>query len=390
MSFAAALSLAVPTARALEEVYTQLENRLTGEPNLTVAFFSSHHADNAKKIARGLHKHLKPKCLIGCMGEAIIGGNQEIENDAALSVWLAEWDDRVQCSAFHLTPDMTPDGPTLFGWPDSLNESNPAKSIIIALGDPFSFPANDLFLPRINEDYAGMPVHGGMASGMTGPGQTQLLFADEIRDQGAVGIHISGDLTVRSIVSQGCRPVGKPLVVTQAEENMLITLGGKPAIEQLRDMYNGLSELEQRLFQRGPHVGLVINEYQDEFHRGDFLVRNLIGMDSKAGVLAITDQVRAGQTVQFHVRDAATADEDLCELLRRNKGRSASPTGALLFTCNGRGTRLFRQPHHDAGVFNNVLGPIPLAGFFAAGEIGPIGGKNFLHGFTASAALFEE
>ncbi|MGH7139612.1 MAG: FIST signal transduction protein, partial [Pirellulales bacterium] len=174
-------------------------------------------------------------------------------------------------------------------------------------------------------------------------------------------------------------------VITKAEQNVILELSGKPTLAQLQELFETLSPRDQQLLQTGLHVGRVINEYQERFERGDFLVRNCLGADRETGALAIGDFVRPGQTVQFHVRDSQTADEDLRELLGRCGGKAQ---GALLFTCNGRGTRLFEQPHHDAGVLRELLGPIPVAGFFAQGEMGPIGGKNFLHGFTASCALF--
>jgi small ligand-binding sensory domain FIST len=217
------------------------------------------------------------------------------------------------------------------------------------------------------------------------------LFGGEIRDQGAVGVVLQGPLGLRTIVSQGCRPIGRPMVITKAEDNMIHELGGRSALEQLRELWQTLSAEDQKLLQQGLHIGRVISEYQDEFQRGDFLVRNVMHLDRSSGALFITDQVRVGQTVQFHVRDAATADEDLHALLQLDvSAHEKKPSGALLFSCNGRGSRLFAQPNHDASVIHAEVGAIPLAGFFAQGELGPVGGQNFIHGFTASVALFEE
>jgi small ligand-binding sensory domain FIST len=181
------------------------------------------------------------------------------------------------------------------------------------------------------------------------------------------------------------------MIITQAQENIVAELGGQPPLVRLQQLWQELSPRDQQLFQRGLHIGRVINEYQGQFQRGDFLVRNVLGLDRETGSLAITDNVRVGQTVQFHVRDAETADEDLHALLQAD-GRSHDkrPGGALVFTCNGRGTRLFSEPHHDARVVRAEVGAVPLAGFFAMGELGPVGGQNFIHGFTASVVLFEE
>jgi small ligand-binding sensory domain FIST len=230
-----------------------------------------------------------------------------------------------------------------------------------------------------------------MASGIPGAGQCRLLHAGGVADQGAVGLLLQGPIGLRSIVSQGCRPIGRHMIITRAEDNIIFELGGRPPLEQLKELWQTLTPEEQGLFQQGLHVGRVISEYRGDFQRGDFLVRNVLGLDRATGALAITDRVRVGQTVQFHVRDAQTADEDLHALLQLDlNAHDKRPAGALVFSCNGRGTRLFPEPHHDARTIHQEAGAIPLAGFFAQGELGPIGGQNFIHGFTASVALFEE
>jgi small ligand-binding sensory domain FIST len=189
-------------------------------------------------------------------------------------------------------------------------------------------------------------------------------------------------------VSQGCRPIGRPFIITKSRENLIIELGGRPALARLREIYGELDEGDRDLVRSSLHIGRAASEYRDTFRRGDFLVRNVVGADPDSEVIAVGDLVRTGQTVQFHVRDAASADEDLRELLG-NHADAPRPAGALVFTCNGRGSRLFAEPSHDAKCLQDCLGPIPAAGFFAQGEIGPIGDRTFLHGFTASIALFE-
>ncbi len=387
MPFAAALSTATPTATALDEVCAAAS--LPGAPDLACVFFSPHHADDATLIARTLTARLAPRILLGCIGEAIVGIDREIERSPAISLWLGAWSGAVSLEPFHLTPRQTPDGLSLLGWPDSLVDGDASGATALLLGDPFTFPAMEIFLPQVNNDYSGLRVHGGMASGMAGPGQTPLIFGPDVHSLGAVGVLLRGAVAPRGVVSQGCRPVGRPLVITKAHDNVIVELGGRTPLEQLRTIYQELPAHDQSLFQRGPHVGLVMNEYQGAFHRGDFLVRNLYGVDRDTGAMAVTDRVRVGQTVQFHVRDADTADEDLRELLRMET-TAGKPAAALVFTCNGRGTRLFGGPHHDAAVLGEIVGPVPSAGFFAAGEFGPVGGKNFIHGFTASVVLFED
>ncbi len=390
MPFAAALSVAEETYRAVDDVCQRASTSLEGKPDLVLVFFSLKHAENAEQIAETMQKRLQPRLLLGCMGESIVGNDQEIENRPALSLWLGRWNQPVKLEAFHLTLEQTPDGFSLLGWPDGIAEADPAQSALLLLGDPFTFPT-DAFLDRLNNNHAGLRAMGGMASGARESGQSRLILDNRVLNEGAVGVLLQGPLKVRSIVSQGCRPIGRHLVITKARENIIAELGGKPPLIHLQRLWPELGAKDQQLLQEGLHVGRVINEYQGKFQRGDFLVRNVLGLDQESGAMAITDFIRVGQTVQFHVRDAETADEDLHALLQMDlKANERRPAAALLFTCNGRGTRLFSQPHHDARAIRQKAGDLPLAGFFAAGELGPIGGKNFIHGFTASVVLFED
>jgi small ligand-binding sensory domain FIST len=389
MPFAAALSTTPDTRLALEEVCTQVQKQLSERPDLAFAFFSPHHLGAADTIAAAL-KQFNARCLFGCSGEAIVGNDQEVEERPALSLWLGRWSQPVDVEPFHLELEQTSEGHTLLGWPDGLATVDPSQAAILLVGDPYSFPA-DLFLQEMNENYKGLRVMGGMVSGLGGPGECRLILGDRVLDHGAIGVLLQGPIAVRSIVSQGCRPIGRHMVITRAQDNIIAELSGRAPLALLQELWRELPTREQELFQRGLHVGRVINEYQGEFQRGDFLVRNVMGVDRDSGAVAITDRVRVGQTVQFHIRDAETADEDLHALLQLDvHAHEKRPGGALLFSCNGRGTRLFPQPNHDARTIQAEAGIIPLAGFFAAGELGPIGGQNFMHGFTASVVLFEE
>jgi small ligand-binding sensory domain FIST len=387
MQFAAALSIESATSTALAQACDAALGQLDGPADLALVFVSPQHGPEFGPLLAEIRRRTGARCLLGCTGEAIVGPGREIEEQPALSIWLARLPG-VTIQPLRLEFQRTPEGGSFVGWPDDLPATWPKGSTLLALGEPFSFPA-DALLERLGEDQPGIPVLGGMASGAHSPGENQLFLGDEAFASGAVAALIHGDVRIRSVVSQGCRPIGRPMVITKAERQVIFELSGKPALVQLQEIFAELSQHEQQLVQRGLHVGRVINEYQDHFSRGDFLVRNCIGADHTTGAIAIGDFVRPGQTVQFHIRDADSADEDLRELLRTTLASgSASPLGALLFTCNGRGTRLFSEPHHDAGVVAELLGNIPIAGFFAMGEIGPVGGKNFLHGFTASLALF--
>jgi small ligand-binding sensory domain FIST len=383
---AAALSTHSMTESAVHEACEQAMSQLGGSADLAMVFLSHHHRPQLEHVAAMLSQRLGTKAILGCTGESIVGGDREIEEDPAISLWLARLPG-ASVQPMHVSFERTPEGGSFLGWPDDLPENWPAGSALVLLGEPYSFPV-DVLLERLGEDQPGIPIVGGMASGGHAPGENQLILGGRVIDSGAVAVLVSGGVRIHSVVSQGCRPIGRHFVITKAERNIILELGGRPPLLILQELFPTLPPRDQELLNRGLHVGRVINEYQETFARGDFLIRNVIGADPNSGAIAIGDYVRVGQTVQFHLRDAESADEDLRELLGA-VSRSPNTVGGLLFTCNGRGTRLFDQPHHDAGLVQKMLGKVPLAGFFAQGELGPVGGRNFIHGFTASLVLFE-
>lgn len=386
--FASALSTRSETSAAVDEICTAIKQQLAFPPDLVFVFFSSHHAPQAEMMAGVLIAQLGTANVLGCTAEAVAGVGREIEDEPAISVWCASLP-RTQLRLLHLKFEKTADGGVIAGWPDDLAEPLPADSFLLFLADPFFFPA-DMLLERLNEDRPGFRVVGGMASGGHSPGENRLIYGKEVHTEGAIAVLIDGPLQLRTVVSQGCRPIGRPMVITKAERNIIYELGGRPALIQLKEIFDVLPTREQALVQNGLHVGRVVSEYQEKFEAGDFLVRNVIGIDPKNGAIAVGDYMRVGQTVQFHIRDAETADAELKQLLAKVRVAGLHrQAGALLFTCNGRGSRLFREPDHDAGTIAASLGKIPLAGFFAQGEIGPVGGQNFQHGFTASIAILE-
>jgi len=380
--FASALSEHNQWQAAASAVCDEIKQKLRAPANLAMAFFSNDLAANAGEIASHIQKALAADVLLGCGGESIVGMGREVEWSSALSVWAASMPGAV-FAPMHITFQSTPDGGSFLGWPDAVLETWPSDAALLMLADPFSFPS-DYFLQRMNDDHPGTPVIGGMASGGAAPDESRLILGSQVQQRGAVAVRITG-ASVRTVVSQGCRPIGKPYVITRAERNVIFELGGAPALQRLQEVFNELPTREKMMLQKGLHVGRVVSEYQDRFEQGDFLVRNVVGVDPDKGVIAIGDFVRAGQTVQFHIRDESTADDEMRQLLAAH---GSGAEAALLFTCNGRGTRLFSHPDHDARVIRDLLGDVPLAGFFAQGEMGPIGGRNFLHGFTASMALF--
>jgi small ligand-binding sensory domain FIST len=388
-AFSSALSTLANSTAAWQEATSQALAALGTAPSLALVFFSADHAEKLPTLLATLRTELGPTCVVaGCSGESILGMGKEVESGPAVSLWLASLPG-VTIDATELDFQRTPEGMTISGWSEPFLHPWPAGSFLLTLAEPFSFPA-DVLLEQLNEDHPGVRVVGGMASGAHRPGQNRLVLGDEILTEGAVLLRCAGPVQLRTVVSQGCRPIGKPFVITKAERNVIHSLGGKTALGQLQEVFAALPTREQAIARTGLHLGRVVNEYLEHFAQGDFLVRNVTGIDQQSGAIAVGDYFRVGQTVQFHIRDHESADAELRQLLASFRDqRSPGPRGGLLFSCNGRGTRLFPVPHHDAAVVQTMLGEMPLAGFFAQGEIGPVGNHNFLHGFTASLAIFE-
>ncbi len=375
-AFASAMSMHPVPAHAVGETAGELLDRLDGDPDLVVCFASPHFVGALDDMAHAVRNLLGPRVLLAMTTSGVVGGPHEVEEGPAISMLAASLPDATATPAVLQVTD-TPDGPTVTGWPELDGE----PETMVLLADPFSFPA-EVFLRRLHDDRPGLTVVGGMASAGPRPGTNRLVVDETVAAEGAVGVLFHG-ASIETVVSQGCRPIGAPFVATNTHGRFVDELGGRPAVERLQELAASVSEEDRALLQQGLHLGIVVDEHQADFTRGDFLIRNVMGVDRDSGALAVGDAVEVGQTVQFQVRDAASADEDLRALLAGREG-----DGGLLFTCNGRGRDLFGAPNHDAGVIAELLGPVPLAGGFCAGEIGPVGGRNFVHGFTASVALF--
>jgi small ligand-binding sensory domain FIST len=377
------------TKLALDQVCRDVVSQLQGQtPDILFLFASRHHAESWDKIAETAQAATGSRQVLGCTGDSIAGGEHEIEKGPALSLFAAVLPG-AKIETFHVEFEPTPDGPICSGLPEPPDDTADVRSVLL-LADPFSC-AIDTLISRLADDLPGVPLIGGMASGGAGPGENRLLLNGQGLLSGGVGAILQGGPQVHSIVSQGCRPIGSTFVVTKVEKNVILELGGKPALSRLEETYANLSEEDRYLIRKGLHVGVAMNEFKQTFSRGDFLISNVLGADRESGAVAIGNFVRTGQTVQFHIRDADTADEDLRQMLAaRNPLVASRPRGALLFSCNGRGTQLFSKPDHDTGVIQQICGPLPLAGFFAQGELGPVGNRNYIHGFTASIALFED
>ncbi|HBR52263.1 MAG TPA: hypothetical protein DEA71_19580 [Nitrospira sp.] len=386
MQFAVALSKQTDTDAAALEVAAAIRTSLGGTPiDLACVFFSAHHTEGVGRLAEVLTETLRSKLLLGCSGEGVIAGAEELETTPALTVWAAVLPD-VHLHPLHSSFSPTQDQFHLTGWPiPGVDDGS-----FLLFADPFTTPVQDI-LGILDDRYPGAQAIGGLVGGGQEVGANRLVLNDQVYDGGLVGVRLSGAVDIRPVISQGCRLIGERFVVTKAERNLIHELGGEPALGRLQTVFSSLSEEDRRGANRAVHLGIVIDEHRNRFERGDFLIRNLLGADQTTGAVAVGEVVQEGQTVQFQLRDAASASEEFNALLTADHTRHRHPPlGALMFSCCGRGQGLFGKANHDAGTASARLGAIPLAGFFAQGEIGPIGGRNFLHGYTASLALFAE
>lgn len=350
-------------------------------PDLAFVFLSQDHLEHVAEAVEAVQGELAPRHLLGCVAQGVLARDEEVEHGPGVAVWAASLPGaEIEC--FHAYAEVEDDEVEIAGFPE-LDD----PSLVALLVDPFTFPAGTL-LERLNDEHPGLPLVGGIAVGGGSPGAQALVLGTEVHAEGAVGAVVSG-VPVRAVVSQGCAPVGHESVITQADGNVIFELAGRPALERLRDEIAALSAEQRELVSRGLLAGLVIDENKPEYGRGDFLVRGLLGADERTGAIAIGEHLRVGQTLKFHVRDARSADADLREALGEALGLGRA-AGALLFTCNGRGMNMFPEPSHDARVVSETLGAQGVAGFFCGGEIGPVGQRAFLHGFTATMAVFLE
>jgi len=363
------------------------ENASAPAPDLAL-FFASPDYPDLESLVEQAYRRTAASVLIGCSGQGVIGPDRESEGERAISLLNLdlpgtdlhpkhiEMDD---LAALHTPADWH----AWFGLtPDQVNAW-------ILLVDPYSFDPDEL-VQGLSMAYPGAAMLGGLASGSDRMRGTAVFLNGEVFGSGAVVLAVGGAYTVQAVVAQGAAPIGEPWAITGVERNVLRTIGNRPALDVLRETLNGLSGEMRERAARNLLVGLAMDEYQEMFQQGDFLIRNLVGVDPASGSVAIGAMPDVGQTIQFQVRDAEAADQDLKRQLAIATERldGAEVAGALLCTCNGRGVGLFGTADHDARTVSGALGPIPLAGFFCNGEIGPVGARTYLHGFTASLALF--
>ncbi len=390
MRFASAITDEADPAAAIQSLVNQVTRQLGEDsvPHFAVLFISSRYRTALKPLVGQLRNALGKPFLLGCTGGGVLGEDVEVESSPAMAL-AAAYLPRVELHPFTVSLEDLDESQEPGFWIEKLGATPAEDPVGILLPDPFSCDVMAL-LNSLNSAYPKMPLIGGLASSADTTGGTALFYNQEVLQEGAVGVLLTGDIQLRTIVSQGCRPIGRPYIITKAQENVIFELAGVPAVEALRQLLVALSASDRALAQRALFLGVVMNEHKDRFRRGDFVVRNLVGLDPSSGAIAIGDRVQVGQTVQFQLRDAETSREDLQQLLTDHAEllKMSPSVGALLFSCLGRGRDLYGEPHYDIRTIQAAIGHRPIAGFFCNGEIGPIGGRNFLHGFTSSLGLF--
>ena len=373
--FAASLSEHPVASHAVGEAVGQVLETVGPEPDLAVLVVSAGHVGALDDVVGVVREVLRPGVLVGAAAGMVLGGSREVEEDAALALWAGR--------PGGVTPVRLPGAGGGLGSPDPTTVTAAAApgDVLLLVADPFTFPA-EAWLADLAVAAPGVRVVGGLASAARGPGGSRLVLDGDVYADGAVGVLLPGE-AVDIVVSQGCRPIGDPMVVTRAERSIIYELAGQRALDRLNELAAALPPDDRALLAHGIHLGVVVDEHREHFDRGDFLVRNVLGADKSVGAIAVADEVPVGTTVQFHVRDAGTADEDLRLLLAEHDAAAS-----VVFSCNGRGTHLFGQPDHDAAVVQDVLDRPATVGMSCAGELGPIGGRSHLHGFTASILTF--
>jgi small ligand-binding sensory domain FIST len=375
----------VPDARtAALEAASAAAVELNGAPSeLVVVFISGAILAAPEAALEAIHEVLAPDSLIGCGAGGVIGHGREIEGGSAVSVWAASLGEGT-ATTFHAAVEELEEGTGALTGMADLTGADGA----ILLADPVTFPT-DAVLRFLTESAPMLPLLGGLASGRTANDESVLMIGDEVVSDGAVGVRLDG-VEMLPMVSQGAAPIGPELTITAGEGHVIGELAGKPALEKLRETIEALPPEDLRLVQGGLLVGIVVDANKPDYLQGDFLVRGLVGADPATGQVAIAADVHPGQVVRLHARDAESADRDLREALsiRMTALGGRTPAGALVFACNGRGRSMFGRSDHDAEAVADALAGAPAAGFFAAGEIGPVGGGYFLHTFTATVAVF--
>jgi len=382
------------TEEAVKEAAQSALAEAGGKVTLAFLFASADYGDQLEDFLELVQLHGHVPHLVGCSGAGLIGVDREVEQTSGFSLLFLNLPATRLRTAI-ITESDVEQAETPEEWHRITGVPPEEVDTWIALADPFGFPVEP-WLTGWNNAYPGIPTIGGLASSHLGEAANEGLFVFHNREAipggSALLIGFKGGVSVAPLLSQGCRPIGEPLTVTGSDGNLLLALGGKPAYSALAEAFESLNEEEKRRAQGNLFAGLASSEYVDEFKRGDFLIRTILGADAGSGAIAMGAYPRVGQTLQWQLRDRQSADIDLRQRLEALKtglkNRPGQPFASLVFSCNGRGRGLFGFPNHDAHALAQAVGPIPSAGLFCNGEIAPIGSRSFIHGYTVSMALF--
>ncbi|NES82321.1 MAG: hypothetical protein F6K10_13465 [Moorea sp. SIO2B7] len=411
-----ALSTRPSLEAAVTEVVERIKLSLSADPHLGIVFISSAYASEYSRLIPLILEQLSIPILIGCGGGGIVGMNSqnqviEVETNPALSLSVAHLP-QVEVNSFYIKADELPDlDSSPEAWTRLVGVSPQKKPQFILLSDPFSSRINDL-LEGLDFAYAGSVKVGGLASASTMGVANGLFYhslnrpGNSLLREGTIGVALSGNIVLETIVAQGCRPIGQPYQVSKGEHNVILEISetnylqganqepsSRPPLVVLRDLIQTLSEADRQLAQNSLFIGIARDEFKLELGQGDFLIRNLLGVDPRVGAIAIGDRVRPGQRIQFHLRDSRTSAEDLELLLsnyQKKKDASSPAVGALIFSCMGRGEGLYGKPNFDSELFLRYVSDIQLGGFFCNGEIGQVAGRTFLHGYTSAFGIFRQ
>ncbi|MBD2150322.1 FIST C-terminal domain-containing protein [Pseudanabaena sp. FACHB-1277] len=403
MKWVTSLSTKISLEAAVQDLSQQVLAAM-GDQSLDLGFLfvSTAFASDYPRLLPLLAEKLAIKNLIGCSGGGIVGNTQEFEDKPAIALLIGHLP-KAECKIFHIGDHQLPD---LDSPPDrweAITMVDPSTNPnFVLLGDPFSFPISDL-IQGLDFAYPNAVKVGGLASSGGMGANALFCFHDynhyKLYRTGLLGVAIWGDVVIDPVVAQGCRPIGKIFQVSECERNLILGLEGKPPLTLLQDTVGDLSQSDRELAQHSLFIGVVMNEFKANPSQGDFLIRNIIGVDPRSGAIAVGDRIRPGQRVQLHLRDSKASAEDINEALVNYTNQlsleapNTSPSAALMFACMGRGERLYGRPNFDVSLLQKHLGEqyaglIPAGGFFCSGEIGPVGGTTFLHGYTSVLGIF--
>ena len=389
MKWASAISESENVEEAVSECAESIKSIVGNSPDLVFVFPSFNFSGQFKDISNALSKHFENSVIMGCSGNGVIGAGREVEHTPGFAMCAAELPE-VEITPFHISDSDLPDGDDPPNkWENVLGVSRESRPNFVLLADPFSVRGENLLM-GMDYAYPDCKIVGGLASGGTQPGSNALYLNNITYDHGIAGVALSGNIEISTIVAQGCKPIGSLSRITKCERNILQELDGRSPFDILGETYNELNEADQKLFQNSLFLGVVMDPFESSPGIGDFLIRNIVGANPDAGQLAVGQMLREGQLVQFHLRDAQTSTENLSNMLDEYQSTPFGPeTGALMFSCLGRGKYLYEEPDHDTDLFREKIGDLPLTGFFCNGEIGPVSGSTFLHGYTSSFGIFK-